>query len=299
MLLRIWIYFFRRAVANILEHRLINLISMGTISISFFLLGAFVLLMVNLNTWLLDWGDSVSMSVYLEDSVTEEERSRIRAVLGSFPGAELKGFISKEEAMEDLRRAFGAQAGLLDGFEVNPLPASFELIFRDPARNETDLEEIKARMERMEGVDEVQYSEQWMRRLEGFLGVLKAGGFVVGGFLCLAVLFIATNTIKLTIYARRDEIEIQKLVGATDWFIKIPFLIEGALHGLVGGVVSLGVLVAGYSIVSVKPLYTIGLPLIKIVFLPPGWIASLVLGSAALGLASGFIAVGRFFNPKT
>ncbi|MFP3928802.1 MAG: permease-like cell division protein FtsX [Desulfobacteraceae bacterium] len=299
MVLRLWIYFLRRTLADILEHRLISFISMGTISVSFFLLGAFALLTINLNAWLLEWGDSISISVYLEDSISEDEKDQVRSLLESIPGAELKGFISKEDAMADLREAFGSQAGLLDGFEKNPLPASFELILRETTRGERDIEELELSLEEMDGVDEVQYSEQWIQRLEGVLGLIQAGGFVVGGFLCLAVLFIATNTIKLTIYARREEIEIQKLVGATDWFVKIPFLIEGALQGLVGGVAALGALYALYRLVTIKPLYSFGLPMIKLVFLPTGWVVALAAGGAALGLASGFIAVGRFFNPKT
>lgn len=296
MVLRLWTYFFKRAVSNILEHRLIHLISMGTITISILLFGAFLLFIVNLNAWLLEWGQSLSMSVYLEDDIGEKARRQVHEALKGLPKAEIRGYISKEEAMEDLREAFGAQAALLKGFEENPLPASFELVFKDTDVESLHAEEIKEELESIAGVEEVQYSEQWIHRFEGVLSLIKAGGFIVGGLLCLAVLFITTNTIKLTIYARRDEIEIYKLVGATDGFVKAPFLLEGAFQGLIGGWIALGVLYLVYSLISLKPLYASAFPVLHVVFLPPwAWLGLAGL-SVLLGLTGGLIAVGRFFH---
>lgn len=299
MMTRLWSYFVRRALLNIAEQRFIHVISAGTITISFLLFGAFVLLMVNLNTWLLEWGQSLSMSVYLEDGIEEKRTKEIREALKGIPDAELRGFMSKEEAMEALREAFGAQAGLLDGFEENPLPASFELVFKEANFHALDPEAVKDELEGLPGVSEVQYSEQWVERFEGILYMIQAGGFIVGGLLCLAVLFITTNTIKLTIYARREELEIYKLVGATDRFIKTPFLIEGALEGLIGGSIALVCLYGVYRLIALKPLYASGFPILKVVFLPPGVALGLVVLSLILGFTGGLIAVGRFFNPRT
>lgn len=296
MALRLWTYFFKRAVSNILEQRLIHLISMGTITISILLFGAFILLVFNLNAWLLEWGQSLSMSVYLEDDIGEKGRRQVHEALKGLPNAEIRAYISKEEAMEDLREAFGSQAALLKGFERNPLPASFELVFKEAEVHSLRAEQIKEDLESLAGVEEVQYSEQWIDRFEGILYLIKAGGFIVGGLLCLAVLFITTNTIKLTIYARRHEIEIYKLVGATDGFVKVPFLLEGAFQGLIGGLIALGVLYVVYSLVSLKPLYASVFPVLTFVFLPLwAWLALVGL-SALLGLAGGLIAVGRFFH---
>jgi len=206
------------------------------------------------------------------------------------------GEVSKEEAEADLRRALGDQAGLLDGLRKNPLPASFEIIFKDVRHGSIDPREIKQRLEDLDGVDEVQYSEQWIERLEGLLYMLKMTGLVTGALLCLAVLFIITNTIKLTIYARRDEIEIFKLVGATDRFVKIPFLIEGVIHGILGGLLALGTLFLIYALISVNAIQVFGLPVLTITFLPQAHMLLIVLLSLALGLAGSFIAIGRFFR---
>ncbi len=297
MIPRLWLYFAKRALSNIREQRFIHMISMGTITISFLLFGAFVLLVINLNSWLLEWGQSLSMSVYLEDGIGEKRKGEIREALEGIPDAELLGFVGKEQAMEDLREAFGAQASLLDGFEENPLPASFELVFKEAEFRELAPEAVRSELESLPGVKEVQYSEQWIERFEGILAMIQVGGFIIGGLLCLAVLFITTNTIKLTIYARRDELEIYKLVGATDRFIKAPFLLEGAFQGLAGGTAALGVLYGAHSLISLKPLYSSGFPVLRVVFLPPEIAAGLMVLSLILGLAGGMIALGRFFNP--
>jgi cell division transport system permease protein len=112
----------------------------------------------------------------------------------------------------------------------------------------------------------------------------------------VAVLFIITNTIKLTIYSRRDEIEIFKLVGATDWFVKMPFLIEGAIQGVLSGFITLLILFIVYSLFSLQTVHIFGLPVMDIVFLPYGYMLLLFIFSLLLGLTGSFIAVGRFFR---
>lgn len=293
---RIWAYYLKHALVNILTNRLINAITIGTITISLLLVGSFMLFFGNINNWMVEWGKSLSMSVYLKDGIDENKKKAIEEVLKALPGAEIRGFISKKAAEADLRRALGDQAALLDGLRKNPLPASFEILFKDVRHGSADPREIKQRLEVLDGVDEVQYSEQWIERLEGLLYMLKMTGLAIGALLCLAVLFIITNTIKLTIYARRDEIEIFKLVGATDRFVKIPFLIEGVIHGLLGGLLALGILFLINVLISVKAIQVFGLPVLAVTFLPPMHMLLIVALSLALGLAGSFIAIGRFFR---
>jgi len=294
--IRNWIYFFKNAIISTLAHRLVHAISVGTIAVSLLLFGLFILLYVNLGNWVMTWGQSRSMSVYIEDGVDKKGIKRIESILKNIPGAEIKGFISKEKAMMDLVEALGEQSGLLEGMTKNPLPASFEIIFEKAEKNLIVQKKMKEDLEKIEGIHEVQYSEQWQERFKGLLSMLKIGGFTIGGLLCLAVLFIITNTIKLTIYARRNEIEIYKIVGATDWFIKIPFLIEGAIQGIAGGFIALLILFLLYSFFTLKKIYIFGLPVLHMVFLPGEYTVFLLSLSMVLGLVGGFIAVGRFFN---
>lgn len=296
MKMRVWVYFFKTAVQNILHDRLIHLISMGTITIAMLLLGSFLLLYVNLDNWIKQWGESLSMSVYLEDGIEKETKQTIEQALQRIQKAEITGFISKEQAMTNLIEGLGEQAGLLNDLEENPLPASFEIIFRDVNDYQIDPQKIKKDLEKLEGVDEVRYSEQWVERFEGVMFVFRIVGLVIGGFLSIAVLFITTNTIKLTIYSRRDEIEIYKLVGATDWFIKIPFLIEGAIQGTVSGLIAFLILFLTYSVFSTSTIQLFGLPVFEVSFLSDQFAFFIILLSLALGTMGGLIAIGRFFK---
>ncbi|MBN1104834.1 MAG: ABC transporter permease [Deltaproteobacteria bacterium] len=294
--LRIWAYHFRNAFSGIFRNRLVHAISVGTISISLLFLGAFALFLVNVNNWVLEWGKSLSLSIYLEDGMDTATRKRIEAALAALPGVTLRGFVSKEKAMADLKATLGSQAGLLDGLSRNPLPASFEVVFKDVRKGQIDPKKMKTDLEKIQGVSEVQYSEQVQERFEVIFSILKVAGLIIGLLLCMGVLFIITNTIRLTIYSRREEIEIYKLVGASDWFVKLPYLIEGALEGLFGGILALLILFSIYFLLSVKRLQVLGLPVLEVVFLPHSYTAFLAGLSLILGLAGSFIAIGRFFK---
>ena len=294
--LRLWSTYFKQALSSILYNRLIYAISVGTIAISLLIFGAFVLLSVNVKTWIQGWGQTLSISVYLKDGIDEGARERIRTAVSTLQGAEIKGFVSKEKALQDMKGMLGSQAGLLDGLTRNPLPASFEVAFRNVDRTKFEPKRIKEALERVAGVDEVQYSEQWLDQFEGLLYVLKVAGLAIGGLLCVAVLFIITNTIKLAIYSRRNEIEIYKLVGATDWYVKAPLLFEGALQGLLGALIALGVLLASHLVLSFKVIQIFGLPFMDFVFLSESYALGILSLGLVLGLLGSFIAIGRFFK---
>lgn len=296
MTIRLWTYFLKSAISNILNNRLIHLISMGTITISMLLFGAFMLLSMNLNNWVRQWGESLSMSVYLKDTIDAKAKKEVESAIRKIKGAEIKGYITKGQALMNLKAGLGEQAGLLDGLDDIALPESFEIIFKDRSGNSVDPKLIKSSLEKMKGVDEVQYSQQWIERVEGVMEMFRVVGFAIGGLLCMAVLLITVNTIKLAIYSRRDEIEIYKLMGATDWFVKIPFLIEGATQGLLSGITAILILILVYSLISLKTIDLFGLPVINIAFLSIHSCIFLVFLSLALGIVGGFISIGRFFR---
>jgi cell division transport system permease protein len=297
-LLRLWVYHFSRAFSGMFQNRLVHAISVGTISISLLLLGAFALFFVNVSQWVLEWGKSVSVSVYLEDGLDAGTRKGVEEAIRSLPDARIKGYVSKEQAFSDLKATLGSHAGLLDGLSKNPLPASYEVIFQDSDRQRFDPKKVKTELEKVKGVSEVQYSEQYQERLEGVLRALKIAGLVVGFLLCMAVLLIVTNTIKLTIYSRRQEIEIYKLVGASDWFVRAPLLIEGAAQGVLGGLIALLILFSLHLALSLEKIHVLGLPVIKVVFLPYDYIILLVFLGLTLGMTGSFIAIGRFFTTR-
>jgi cell division transport system permease protein len=263
--------------------------------ISFLIFGAFLLLFVNINALIERWGHSLSMSVYLEDGVSRDDTENIIAYIQGLPGAEIRARISKDKALADFKAALGPRAGLLDGLSENPLPASVEVVFGEEAGH-LNPEKIKTGLEGLEGVEEVQYSGEWIRRFEGAIRMVQMVGFVIGGLLCLGVLFIVTNTIKMTIYSRKEEIEILQLVGATDWFVKLPFLLEGVIQGALSGMISVGALYGAYLVLSWKRFYIFGAAPIDFVFIPASYAVLLFAISVFFGLLGSFIAVGRFFD---
>jgi cell division transport system permease protein len=281
---------------NMMNNQAVHVIGLGTMVVSLLIFGAFLLLFVNLNSWIQGWEHSLTMSIYLEDGITKSTRDKIAAFIEDLPAAEIKRFVSKEGAMRDLRRALGPQAGLLEGLSGNPLPASYDVIFKDVKDKKPDVQKIKKAFEKMDGVEEVQYSEEWLKRFEALINMVRLIGFIIGGLLCMGVLFIVTNTIKLTIYSRKDEIEIMKLVGATDWFVKIPFLLEGIIQGILGGILALLTLFMGYFILSTKKMDFLGLAMLDFVFLPREYALAIFLLSVGLGLLGSFVAVGSFFE---
>jgi cell division transport system permease protein len=296
MKLRLGPYFMRQAIQNVRKNWLVHIVGVSTMVISLLIFGTFLLLFYNVDSWIHGWGDSFSMSIYLKDGVTDTTRQKVLSLIRDLPGARIDRIITKKQAFLDLKRALGREANVLEGLPKNPLPASIEVVFKPSDHSKPEPEKIRKEIETFEGVDEVQYSEEWLRRFEGLMRMFRLAGLIIGGLLGLGVLFIVTNTIKLTIYSRQEEIEIMKLVGATDWFVKTPFLLEGSIQGAVSGSFSILVLYGGYVLLSVKKADILGLALLDFVFIPQGYILIIFLVSIGLGLLGSFIALGRFFR---
>jgi cell division transport system permease protein len=199
-------YFFRQALGNIFENRMVHLIGVGTMVIAFLIFDAFVLSFVNINAWTQERGRTLTMSIYFKGDPDRSAIEDIQRDLLNYP-VSITRFISKQDAMKSLKRRLGEKGGLLDGLKENPLPASLEIILSRDEIDDSLPYELKKKLESIENVDEVQYSEEWIDQIQAVMGAIEIVGLIFGGLLFLAALFIVTNTIKLTIYSRRDEIE--------------------------------------------------------------------------------------------
>jgi len=277
------------------ENRLVHLIGLGTMVIAFLMFDAFILIFVNLNSWTQEQGRSLTMSIYFKGEPERAVIENIKKELLQYP-VSITDFISKDDALKSLRKQLGEKAGLLDGLGENPLPASLEIVLSRDVSGDSLPYELKTRLERINGVDEVQYSQEWVERFQAIMRAVKLIGLVFGGLLFLAALFIITNTVKLTIYSRKDEIEILKLVGATNRFVKIPFLIEGSIQGFLGGSVALIVLFLVYVAIITKVDLSIGFASLDIIFLSPQFILLLLLMSSMIGFIGSTVSLGRFFR---
>jgi cell division transport system permease protein len=208
-------------------------------------------------------------------------------------------FVTPQHALESFRGELAERGGFLDGLEKgNPLPASFDIGLSSAVSKKALIEEFVEQLRSSAEVDDVIYGSEWLERLQGVLKVLRFFGLLVGALMLAIVVFLISNTIKLIIYSRRDEIEIMQLVGATDATIKLPFLVGGALQGLLGSVVGLGLLGLGYGIVdySLRGSALFGVVLPNLSFLGVGALSLIVLGGVVIGGVASLFALGRHMN---
>ncbi|MDF1536258.1 MAG: permease-like cell division protein FtsX [bacterium] len=284
-----------RALGNLRQSWLISSITVGIISICLFLVGGYLLLTHNLQGVLETWKQEVRITVYLRDGFPDQDVLAFQDRISSLPEVHSVAYISKEQALEEFTDMLGDDKVLASGLENNPLPASLRITLPQERRN---MEGVKAVLPAIGDdplVQDIQYGKEWLGHLDRVLRLLKLGSVVLGLALSLAAVFIISNTIKITVMARKDELEIMRMVGATEGFIRLPFLVEGIIQGLAGAAVSLGFLGAVHAFMVTRA----DQPLLKILhiesfrFLPPAAIAAILMGGMLLGGLGSLASVGR------
>ena len=204
--------------------------------------------------------------------------------------------MSKEQALTDFREQFPSEYHLLQGLGENPLPASFVVTLAPRFRSSEAVKQWAKRLTTVAGVDQVQYSRDWIENLAMVIGFIELGAVAVGSILSAASVTIIASTIRLTLLARRDEIEILRLVGATGAFIKVPYLLEGAVLGAVGGLLSLAILRGGFDLFKLQLGPTgrfLGVESWLNFF--PGHVSLLIIGAGlALGFTGSLVSLIQF-----
>lgn len=240
------------------------------------------------------WEGANQISLFLKSGINESRAQQLAAQLRRRPEIATTDYVSPDNALEEFRRlsGFGEALGALD---ENPLPAVLVVRLKkdvtDPGRIGQLLEEMRKRSE----VDIAQLDMQWVKRLNAIMAMVQRGVVVLASLLGLAVLLVVGNTIRLAIQSRRDEIVITKLIGATDAFIRRPFLYSGAWYGIGGGVLALILVQLSLSILK-QPVHDLALlydSSFALYGLDPGTSALLLGGGALLGLLGSWLAVGR------
>ncbi|MDT8420650.1 MAG: permease-like cell division protein FtsX [Desulfuromonadales bacterium] len=241
-------YFIRRALRNMRQWPFLCTASVLTMAVALASVATFFLVVMNVQLMATKWSEDLQVVAYLEQQPGNAQLAQLLADIEKFPEVTTVKFVSNKEAMQRFRSRLGGESDLLDGVREDILPASLELSLLPEYRNRTGVEQVVRRLEAHVDSGDIHYGQDWLERFETFVAVLKIVSQALGGFLLLAALFIVSNTIRLTLYARRDELEIMALVGATLRFIKVPFLLEGALQGLLGGVLALVILSAVFNL---------------------------------------------------
>ena len=291
-------FFFSRALTNIRQNVFVNIVTMGTITLALLIVSLFLLIFVNLEGAVENWSERVQVTVYFDRDLASNELTMFREKISALPGVSRVNFVSRAEALKRFKSRLRGQETLLEGVRPEVLPVSFEIALKRSHRDTASVENFVTVLKRIPGITEVQYGEEWVRRFNSFLNFMRLIGALLGGFLVIAVIFIVSNTIKLTIYSRRDELEVMSLVGATRFFIKAPFLIEGVIQGMAGSALSVLLLFGLYEVfmhnagnfLSFNPASS-GLS-----FIPVEYIAGLLLAGAVLGFLGSFTSLKRFIN---
>ena len=284
-----------RAIKNLRQNWLTSSITIGIISICLFLVGGYLFMTHNLQGVFETWKTQVRVTIYLRDGFQEEDILAFQDRLSSLSEVHSVTYTSKSKALEEFGVMLGNDRFLIDGLDRNPLPASLRITPRDPYRNLDGVKTILGAIGDDPLVQDIQYGQDWLDRLDRLFYVLDFGAVVLGLTLSLAAVFIISNTIKITVMARKDELEIMRFVGATESFIRLPFLVEGVIQGMAGAALSLGLLGGVHALLagrSDQPLLKM-LNIEALAFLPHSAIGAILLGGMVLGGLGSLASVGK------
>lgn len=225
-------YFIKEVYTSFKRNIWMTLASIFTVVLSLFILGFFSIVILNLNKMADTLESQVQISVYLKDDLSQEEIDETKETLSKIEGLQDIKFTTREEAMKNFKERLGDQQFLLDALDdTNPLPNSFSLTVTSPQQVKTIADTAAA----LDSVESASYSQDIINHLFNLTHLIRLIGVTLIILLTGAAIFIISNTIRLTVFARRKEIAIMKYVGATDWFIRWPFLLEGICLGFIGG----------------------------------------------------------------
>ena len=287
-------YFIREVIHSLRRNNWMSVASIGTVAVSLFIFGMFLMLVMNMNKMVDAMESQVQIMVYLEDDFSRDDARELEVDLKKMQGVEKVTFVPKEEAMEKFKERLGDQKTLLDALdETNPLPDSFEVMVLQPEMVKTAAENI----EKFEGVNSAKYGQDVMEHLFDITRLIRIFGFALMMVLALATLFIISNTIRLTVFARRKEIAIMKYVGATDWFIRWPFVLEGIVMGFLGSLIASVVLRLTYSGITAKIYDTLAFfPLIPEEPFLNYVTMIVVIGGMIMGAIGSTVSIKRFLK---
>lgn len=293
MILRALGYFLEEAITSLWRSRLINALSIGTIAISLFVLGAFLTVASNLNEVVNRWTQKVQVTFYLSDSIEPKVEKSLEDRLKDDPAVESLEFVGRQRALERFQLLFKDLKTLPEDLGENPFPASLEVTLKMGHRSPEEVERLVHTHEKAPGVEEVQYDLLWIQRLATAARLIRGVGGLLGGILTLAAVFTISNVIRLTVYARQDELDIMRLVGATQAYVRGPFVMEGMIQGGLGGGLSVVFLWVAFRLLARRTLEASDLLGRAVVFLPRELCWIVVLGGMLVGVVGSAISLGR------
>jgi len=290
-------YAFKQAFLQVFRNRTMSVASIFSITAMLLILGLFFILAVNVGLATESAKDKFdTVQIYLLDETTQESADDMIASLKSMDGVEDAWYFTKEEAMEEFRISWGDQAYLLDTLAENPLPNSIKVTLSDLSQADT----VISVAETFSGVEDVPNSQEFIEQILKITNGIQKGAMAIIIFLVIVSVVVVSNTVKLTVLAREREISIMKYVGATNWFIRGPFLVEGMLIGCFSALISVGLVMAAYTkiveLVGQKALLLLSTSLVPAGFLTTHLFGVFLPLGISIGALGSIISMRRFLD---
>lgn len=291
------VYNIKQGFTQILRNRGMSVASIFSILAMLFILGIFFVIVVNLNLFTeVVKQDYDQIEVYLKDEVTVEQAETMMSQIVDFDGAKDVSYRSKEDAMEIMKERWGESAYLLDSIGDNPLPASILI----SVESLEQAEEVSTLAADIDGVEDVQYFKETVEKLTKVTNFLQMGAIIVMVFLIIVSVVVVSNTIKLTVFARAKEIKIMKYVGATNWFIRGPFMAEGIIIGIFAAIISTIMVSLLYakvvSGIGTQVLAITSCPLISVGYLAVNMLVIFLALGISIGAWGSIISMRKFLD---
>jgi len=287
------VYFIREAFISLARNKLLTFAAVSTVAICILILGIAILIGINASSFLNRLESDIEIVAFLDKELTESQIADIGQQLKELDGIQTVDFVSKEEALQMLQENLGGKEyDLEETLGDNPLPATYEIKAQDPH----DVPDIAAEVEKIYGIYKVNYGQVRVEKLFNVTKWIRIISCIFMILLVMGAVFLIATTIRLAIFARRKEIYLMKLIGATDWFVRWPFVIEGVLLGFGGALLAVMILGAGYSSLINRMAYMYFLPLVTSSDVLMEIYASLLAAGAVLGILGTFISLNRFLD---
>lgn len=290
----------KTTILNIKSNKQMFIISVTTIAIAFSILGLFFLVFINFNTLLSTWDKQVQLIIYLDDEISKDHVSSLEYIYKSNKEVDLVSFVSKDDAWKSFKNTFSKKSTFIGVLDFNPLPASYVLKFKDSSDRLNNIRKLAETLKLHKGVESLEYGEKWISRFESFMLFFRIFILGIGGVLCVGLVLIISNTIKLSIYSRQDEIDLMSLLGATHHFIKAPLILEGLVQGAIGVLIALSIVKLAHVYIqyqfqgSLESLFR-G---IDLQFLTNPLLWTMIIASIFIGWIGSLISINQFLHAK-
>jgi len=288
-------YFFIDAFKSLKRNRTLSIAAIITVLITFFIFGTFALLGLNFGRAVDDVASKIEIKVYLQDDIKLVDQREVEIKLAEQEGVEEVIYETKEEAFLNFKESFKDNPGLIQGYDLekNPLQNSYIVKLEAPEYADSIEQAIKD----MSGVDDITNHRDMIEKISSFINAVRVVGMVLFIVFIGVSIFLITNTTKITVFSRRREIGIMKYVGATDWFIRWPFIIEGIVIGLIGSILSTILLFFAYRALYnyiVSNVFIANLITPSFIFGPLGLV--FILGGTIIGAVGSAFALRKFLD---